>query len=264
MPIPGEPCEHWQATVLLLSSLYVNFNVRVVVLYRLKNRLSADFLNLFQSTSLEHHAKLAEMAMDDMAKLEYLMAKLNIAPGEGVSMEKSIVLYGSETGNAQGLAGVFSQELKRRGIQAKCLAMDDLDFDDLPKYANVYCVVATAGQGEFPNNCKEFWKRLEDKTVPEDYLAQCQFAVFGLGDSGYVFFNEAAKLIDKRLAEIGAKRILGMGLGDDKDDEKFESKWGDWAPDLWNELGTPPPPQELLPATYNLRLDASGALKVTT
>ena len=52
--------------------------------------------------------------------------------GEEIQAEKSLVLYGSETGNAEALAGVFANELKRRGIRAKCMAMDDLDFDELP------------------------------------------------------------------------------------------------------------------------------------
>ena len=42
------------------------------------------------------------------------------------------MLYGSETGNAEALAGVFATELKRRGVRASCMAMDDFDFDDLP------------------------------------------------------------------------------------------------------------------------------------
>lgn len=35
----------------------------------------------------------------------------------------------------------------------------------------------------------------------------------GMGDSGYVFFNETATLIDKRFKELGAKALMPVGMG---------------------------------------------------
>lgn len=52
--------------------------------------------------------------------------------------------------------------------------------------------------------------------MPSDYLKDVKYAVFGLGDSGYLYFNEAAKRIDERMAQLGAKRIIPIGMGDDK------------------------------------------------
>lgn len=43
-----------------------------------------------------------------------------------------------------------------------------------------------------------------------------QYAVFGLGDSGYVQFNVVAKKLDRRLQQLGAKRMIALGLGDDQ------------------------------------------------
>lgn len=207
----------------------------------------------------ERHMKFQRMAMDDQENLEFLMKKLGVDTMEGLDQVKSVVLYGSETGNAQALAGVFSQELKRRGINAKPVGMDDFEFEDLEKYSQVFCVVATAGQGEFPANCHQFWKSLSDTNLASDTLKNTKFAVFGLGDTGYVYFNEAAKQIDKRLEELGAQRILPIGLGDDKDEERYETKWTDWTPELWGELGTPPPPQILLPPSYEVKIDSAIA-----
>lgn len=223
-----------------------------------KNEEHAKILHSnLSEVSLGRHDKFKRLAMDDEELLEHLKERL----GEEVTTEKNIVLYGSETGNAASLAAVFGQELKRRGIRAKVMAMDDFDFDDLPKQNNVYCVVATCGQGEFPGNCKGFWELLNDQTLPPDYLQNTNFGVFGMGDESYVFFNTAAKEIDRRLGELGGKRILPMGLGNDKDEERYETKWNDWLPDLWNELGTPPPPMELLPPTYNVTYDTEGIVK---
>ena len=200
------------------------------------------------------HTKYQRLAMDDFELLENLKERL----GEEVDSEKVVVLYGSETGTAEYLSDVFSSELKRRGIRPKCLAMDDFDFDDLPKYSKVFAVVATCGQGEFPGNCKEFWKQLNNPDLPSDFLADTKIAMFGLGDSSYVFFNDSAKKFLSRFQELGASTIMDIGLGDDKDEDRWESKWNEWVPDLWNELGTAPPVQELLPPSYKVQIDETG------
>ena len=130
--------------------------------------------------------------------------------------------------------------------------MDDYDFDKLHKENNVYIIAATCGQGEYPGNSKMFWKALSDKDLPSDHLANVKFTTFGLGDSSYVFFNSVAVNIDDRFAELGASRICERGLGDDKDDERFETVYSDWAPDMFSEAGLPTPPDVLLPASYAL------------
>ncbi len=133
----------------------------------------------FQTSQLAKHERFKQMAMDDKEQLEYLMKKLGVESMEGLDQARSIVLFGSETGNAQTLSGVFQQELKRRGIQAKAMAMDDFDVDDFGKYAQVFCVVSTAGQGEFPGNCQEFWKTISDESLPSDTLQVREDIFFG-------------------------------------------------------------------------------------
>lgn len=50
----------------------------------------------------------------------------------------------------------LTSELKKRGVRAACVAMDDYDFEELPNEDVVYNVVATCGQGEYPPNCVSF------------------------------------------------------------------------------------------------------------
>ena len=215
---------------------------------------TADSLHETLSSDVHRrHRKFQRLAMDDYELLESLKMRL----GEEVDTEKVVVLYGSETGTAEYLSDVFSSELKRRGIRAKVLAMDDFDFDDLPNQSKVFAVVATCGQGEFPGNCKEFWKQINDPSLPKDLLKNTKIAMFGLGDSSYVYFNESAKQFYNRFQELGAETIMDLGLGDDKDEDKWESRWNEWVPDLWNELGTAPPAMELLPPSYKVHVDST-------
>ena len=41
------------------------------------------------------------------------------------------------------------------------------------------------------------------------------FSVFGLGNKTYEHYNVMGKFFDKRLEELGGKRLTALGLGDD-------------------------------------------------
>lgn len=50
---------------------------------------------------------------------------------------------------------------------------------------------------------------------------------------------------------MGGQRVIECGLGNDKDDEKYETEWYEWFPELALEVKLPDPPQELTPSFYN-------------
>lgn len=127
--------------------------------------------------------------------------------------------------------------------------MNDYDLEELPNEECVYAIVATCGQGELPANCKYFHEELfADDTID---LSNTRFAVFGLGDTSYIHFNSAAKEFDERLGELGGKRIIPLGLGNDKDDEKYETAWYEWFPELALEAKIPDAPETLMPSIYD-------------
>lgn len=137
------------------------------------------------------------------------------------------------------------------------MAMNDYDIEELPEEKEVYMIAATCGQGEHPANCKYFH---EDLSQADLDLSGVKFATFGLGDTSYIHYNSVAKEFDSRFEELGAKRILPIGLGNDKDDEKYETAWYEWFPELAIEAKLPPPPEELLPSIYDFETEASTEL----
>jgi sulfite reductase alpha subunit-like flavoprotein len=60
------------------------------------------------------------------------------------------------------------------------------------------------------------WRRLLSARLPKDLLEKQRFAVFGLGDSGYINYNVVAKKLFRRLQQLGAQPVLDLGLGDDQ------------------------------------------------
>lgn len=79
-----------------------------------------------------------------------------------------------------------------------------------------YASLCFAGQGDFPQGMQHTWKSMLRKSLPPSLLSQMKYAIFGLGDSGYVQFNVVAKKLDRRLEQLGGKRLIEKGLGDDQ------------------------------------------------
>ena len=71
----------------------------------------------------------------------------------------------------------------------------------------VIVITATYGEGEPPEGAELFHKWLMSKRAPE--LKGLNFAVLGLGDSSYEFFNKTAQDFDARLEALGGTRIHG-------------------------------------------------------
>lgn len=153
-----------------------------------------------------------------------------------------LVLYASDGGNAEKLAKKFSTRARTRGVAARTLAFDDMPLEDLPLETNVVFITSVAGQGEFPQNGREFWKAVQQGKVED--LGKVNTSVFGLGDSHYWprkedahYYNKAAKDLHKAITGLNAKEMVPIGLGDDQDPDGYQTAYKVWEPAMWKALG---------------------------
>lgn len=210
-------------------------------------RSSPEHATMLQQGMSDNQTARHEVRKRASLNDEDLLDHLKMMMGEQTTGEKITVLYGSDTGNAEGVAKNFQFELKRRGMKAKCMAFNELDPSDLAEHSKILCIMATAGQGDMPKSAVKFWEQMETfvETAPNDFLKDSSFAVMGLGDASYVFFNEAAIKIDKALEQLGATRLQDVGMGDDQHPARFDTVLEDWTPDFMDNIEAPEPPQEL-------------------
>ncbi|MCZ2740238.1 assimilatory sulfite reductase (NADPH) flavoprotein subunit [Bacillus safensis] len=143
------------------------------------------------------------------------------APAQPVSKDVT-VLYGSQTGNSEGLAKKTAQHLEEKGFQVTLSSMSDFKPNSLKKINNLLIIVSTHGEGDPPDNALSFHEYVHGRRAPK--LDHLSFSVLSLGDSSYEFFCQTGKEFDERLKELGGTRLFDRVDCDLDYDEPF-SEW---------------------------------------
>ncbi|EKF33738.1 assimilatory sulfite reductase (NADPH) flavoprotein subunit [Bacillus xiamenensis] len=164
----------------------------------------------------------------------YLSAQVALAGSEAVieapsaaasaqPVKKDVtVLYGSQTGNSEGLAKKTAQHLEEKGFQVTLSSMSDFKPNNLKKINNLLIIVSTHGEGDPPDNALSFHEYIHGRRAPK--LDHLSFSVLSLGDSSYEFFCQTGKEFDERLKELGGTRLFDRVDCDLDYDEPF-SEW---------------------------------------
>ncbi|KAI2793676.1 NADPH-dependent diflavin oxidoreductase 1 [Penicillium oxalicum] len=178
-----------------------------------------------------------------------------------------LILYGTETGNAQEVAEELGAMTERLRFATHLSEMNQAKPDALSSYTLTILVVSTTGQGDLPANARSFWKSLLLKKLPPTFLNGVDFAVFGLGDTSYPKFNWAARKLYKRLLQLGANDIYPTGEADQQHPEGLEATFIPWMTGFKKHLmdrhplplGQHPIPDNVqLPPKWVLQCDSSA------
>ncbi|WP_429137234.1 assimilatory sulfite reductase (NADPH) flavoprotein subunit [Aeromonas veronii] len=136
------------------------------------------------------------------------------------------ILYGSQTGNAKGVATAIKAQAEARGLPATLASMADYKPKQLKKESHLLVVVSTYGEGEPPESAVDLFEQLKKGKIGK--LDGLKFAVLGLGDSSYEFFCQTGKDFDDFLATAGAERIYELA-NLDVDYQDAAKSWGEQA-----------------------------------
>ena len=173
-------------------------------------------------------------------------ALVNSMDGPGL-----LVLYASDTGNAEKVAKRLVGRAKMRGVAATIRVLDEIAAsvkESLASERNVVIITSTAGQGEAPQNGREFHRALtkllsSGSDSPSDF-SETRYTIFGMGDSNYwprkedyVYYNKPAKDFHPKVAALGLSELAPLGLGDDSDPDGYQTGYKPWESALWRGLG---------------------------
>lgn len=156
-----------------------------------------------------------------------------------------LILYSSETGTSEDIAyklyHLFYHSISSSQHQpsVRIYSIDDYNIESLPEETFILFIISTTGDGEVPSTMKFFWKFLLQRNLPRDSLSGLSYGVFGLGDSGYDKFNAAARKLNSRLKQLGAKEFISIGLGDDQSPLGYLGTLDSWIQNLMDSLKMP-------------------------
>lgn len=149
------------------------------------------------------------------------------------------IWYGTETGNAQGVAERLKQQAEARGIDVEMSDLATVNPRQIRKKELLALVLSTHGDGEPPETAEGFHRYLHADNAPR--LDDLEYSVLALGDSSYPDFCEAGKNIDERLQALGASP-LGPRIDCDVE---FDAEEAQWASMLFERLESAPQSQSV-------------------
>ncbi len=164
------------------------------------------------------------------------------------------ILFGSQTGTAEGLAKRAAKAAGQRRFAATVLDMAQTDAARLAQEKNVLVIVSTYGDGEPPDSAQALHTEL---STLNSQLSTLRYSVCALGDTNYTQFCKCGADFDAFLEKRGAVRVHPR-VDCDLD---YETKFTAWLDAALSAL-TPTPNSE--PQTPNSAASAAPEPKTQT
>ena len=131
------------------------------------------------------------------------------------------ILFGSQTGNAAGLAEKTAKMATNYGLEASVVDMDGYDKSNLANIKRLLVITSTWGEGEMPDNAEALWQSVQSDAPA---LAAMHYSICAIGDTSYDEFCKAGLDWDGKLSSLGATSVQEIKLCD----VDFEPPWNEW------------------------------------
>ena len=133
-----------------------------------------------------------------------------------------LLIFGTETGNAEELAEDAGNMAKGFDLEATVMDMEDIEPDDISTSKRLIVVCSTWGEGEQPVNAQDLYDAVEE--TEEGSMEGVNFAVLALGDTAFELFCESGKEWDTILEEKGGNRVNDR-IDCDTDYDDYAEEW---------------------------------------
>ena len=144
-----------------------------------------------------------------------------------------LLIFGTETGNAEELAEDAAGLAKNYDLNPNVMDMEDINPDDISSSKRVIVICSTWGEGEQPVNAQDLYDAVSE--TEEGSMNGVNFAVLALGDTAFELFCESGKEWDAILEDKGGKRANDR-LDCDTDFDDYAEEWIETTLGLMNDI----------------------------
>ena len=123
-------------------------------------------------------------------------------PVQAMARDPVWVIYASETGVAEHLAGDTCHALRDAGVASRLLPFDELDLSKLQAIGDALFLVSTCYDGDPPDMAEEFCREHMSELTR---LPQLRYGLLALGDSYYDEFCGFGRQLHQWLQASGAQ-----------------------------------------------------------
>jgi flavodoxin/succinate dehydrogenase/fumarate reductase-like Fe-S protein len=131
------------------------------------------------------------------------------------------ILFGSQTGNAAGLAEKTAKLAANYELAASVVDMDGYNPASLVGAKRVLIITSTWGEGDMPDNAEDFWQGVNSSSPA---LAGVNYSVCAIGDTSYDEYCKAGIDWDNKFSALGATSVQEIQLCD----VDFDEPWSQW------------------------------------
>lgn len=150
-------------------------------------------------------------------------------------MANTLLIYGSLTGNTEGVAYKIQEICKSKGKEIEVKNALDADLEDLTGAHHTLILAASTWDDGLPQ--ADFADFIERINSSQPSLASKKIAVFGCGDSNYVHYCYAVDILEKLfVGDLGGQKIIDSlkidGYPDMEENQASVQAWAERLADL--------------------------------
>lgn len=163
--------------------------------------------------------------------------------GSVESVPATLVLFASQTGQAEAMARRTAQWLHATGTPVRVMPLNELDAPSLQHANSVLFIVSTYGEGDAPDNASLFEELV---MTPSLRLPSLRYAVLALGDRQYAHFCGFGRALDEWLLSTGATPTFAR-IDVDNSDPSALTAWQTQCGGAAHDVSDPDPGEAFMP-----------------